>query len=280
MTETRRAALARGAARLGSIEGGRRDAAILLRWATGLSAASLTAHDDEEMTGTETARYADALSRRAAREPVSHIIGGREFWGRWFAVTPDVLDPRPETEVMVAAALERPFASVLDLGVGSGCLLATMLAERPAAHGAGVDASRAALDTAARNLRDLGVAARATLQKGDWLDGVEGLFDLVLCNPPYIAETEMAALAPELSHEPEMALTPGGDGLAPYRAIAPKLLDVLAPEGRAMFEIGPTQARDVSAIFAANGWPAPEIRNDFDGRDRCLIFSAPAANTS
>lgn len=273
MSETRRAALRRGGDALSHIEGGGRDAAVLLRWVVGVSAATLTAYDDEPLTAGETDRFSQALKRRASREPVSHIIGGREFWGRWFEVTADVLDPRPETEIMVSAALERSFEQVLDLGVGSGCLLGTMLAERPGATGLGIDASDAALRVTARNMQALDVQGRATLLRGDWLDGVVGLFDLVLCNPPYIAEDEMAGLSPELSHEPAIALTPGGDGLAPYRAIAPRLADVLAPGGRAMFEIGPTQARDVSAIFAAEGWAAPDIRRDFDGRDRCLIFA-------
>ncbi len=278
MTETRRAALFRGVECLKPIQGGGRDASILLQWATNLSAVHLSAYDDDLLTDEEQARYSDALKRRLAREPVSHIIGGREFWGRWFQVTPAVLDPRPETEIMVAAALEKPFATVLDLGTGSGCLLGTMLSERQNAKGVGVDASVAALKVAGKNLANLGVADRATLQVGDWLQGVTGAFDLIVCNPPYIAASEMAGLTAELSYEPQMALTPGGDGLAPYRAIAPLLRGVMAPTGRAMFEIGPTQANDVAAIFAAAGWGAPEVRKDFDGRDRCLIFSPSAAN--
>lgn len=273
MSETRRDALRRGAAVLAHIEGGGRDAAVLLRWAAGISAATLSAYDDEPLTDEAATRFAAALTRRASREPVSHILGGREFWGRWFEATPAVLDPRPETEIMVAAALEQSFQRVLDLGTGSGCLLGTMVAERGEATGLGVDASAGALAVAGRNLAALGVSARAVLKHGDWLLGIDEQFDLILCNPPYIAEAEMPQLAQELSHEPVMALTPGGDGLDPYRAIAPRLDAVLSATGRAMFEIGPTQATDVAAIFAAEDWPAPDIRCDFDGRDRCLIFT-------
>ncbi|MEX2519690.1 MAG: peptide chain release factor N(5)-glutamine methyltransferase [Paracoccaceae bacterium] len=223
-----------------------------------------------------------ALAMRKGRAPLSHIVGGREFWGRWILVTPDVLDPRPETETLIAAALGRPETvrppgRVLDLGVGSGAILGTVLAESPEATGVGVDASRAALAVAKRNMEALGVAARADLRLGDWFDGVEEGFDLILCNPPYIAEEEMAALSEEVrGHEPHLALTPGGDGLAAYRRIAPELAVFLRRRGRALFEIGPTQAEPVAKIFGAFGWPAPIIHRDMDGRDRCLEYRRKA----
>lgn len=275
MSETHAALLRRASAALGAagIEGAARDAELLLRWAAGMDGAAFSVRRMEAASADATARFEEALERRLRREPVSHIVGAREFWGRRFEVNRDVLDPRPESETTIAAALRRPGGRVLDLGVGSGCLLGAVLAERPGATGLGVDASEAALAVAARNLAALGLGERATLRKGDWLDGVEGRFDIVLCNPPYIAETEMAGLAPEVrEHEPLMALTPGGDGLAPYRAIAPALAAVLAPGGTAFFEIGPTQAKDVTEIFAAAGWAPPRVHKDMDGRDRCLEF--------
>lgn len=271
--------LAEGAAQLAAagVEGGARDAELILRWAAGLDAAGLSARlgDDANTLPPEAAaRLADGLAARAARSPVSHIVGGRYFWGRWFEVTPDVLDPRPETEVMVAAALDGPAPTrVLDLGVGSGCLLATMLAERPGATGLGVDASRAALAVAARNLAAHGADARAEVKLGDWCDGLLEGFDLILCNPPYIAEDEMPGLAPEvLGHEPRLALTPGGDGLDAYRRIAPELAAYLRRKGRAFFEIGPDQAAAVQVIFGAFGWSGAMVHRDMDGRDRCLEF--------
>lgn len=261
---------------LAGAPGPRRDAAVLLQWALGIDAAAMVAYGDAPLSEAEAGRFAAAVERRADRAPVSHIVGGREFWGRWFQVSRDVLDPRPETEILIAAALDSPTpASILDLGVGSGCILGTLLAEWPDAHGQGVDVSPDALAVAARNLAALGVDRRAELHVGDWLSGVRGVFDLITCNPPYVTEDEMTGLSPEVAmHEPHMALTPGGDGLAPYRILAPALAAHLSSGGRAMLEIGPKQAQDVAGIFAASGWAAPVIHRDLDGRDRCLVFHA------
>ncbi|MFN3260663.1 MAG: peptide chain release factor N(5)-glutamine methyltransferase [Pikeienuella sp.] len=284
MSESWDEARRRGAALLAAagIEGAARDAERLLRWAGGLEGAALAARGDEPAPIEARLRYDGALAKRAGRAPLSHIVGGREFWGRWFEVTKDVLDPRPESETMIAAALAEPEGAaspgkVLDLGVGSGALLATILSERPEATGLGIDASRAALAVAARNLAQHGLAHRAALRIGDWLDGLEEGFDLILCNPPYIAEAEVEALAPEVrDHEPRLALTPGGDGLDPYRRIAPDLAAFLRRRGRAFFEIGPDHAAPVSAIFAAFGWPQPILHRDMDGRDRCLEWRRKA----
>ena len=277
MSETYDAALRRGAARLAEagIDSAMGDARALLAWAVDVSTTQLTGRLRDPAPEHSLLKFNAALNQRAGRSPVSHITGGRLFWGRWFEVTPDVLDPRPETEILIARALAAPSpGKVLDLGVGSACILGTVLAERPDAQGLGVDASAKALTIARRNLDLLGVSERSNLVVGDWLEGVSGHFDLVLCNPPYISETEMPGLSPEgFRHEPHMALTPGGDGLAPYRIIAPKLRGVLSATGAAMFEIGPTQAAAVTAIFARAGWAAPEILCDFDGRDRCLVFA-------
>lgn len=278
MSETHAAALARGAALLAKagVDNAPRDAELLLRHATGLTGAALSARLTDEAEPETIAGYDEALARRAAREPLSHITGGREFWGRRFEVTADVLDPRPETETLIAAALDSPgWRRVLDLGVGSGCILLTLLAERPAADGLGIDASEAALAVAARNRAALGLERRAELRFGDWLENVDGRFDLITCNPPYIAADEMPGLSPEVAgHEPRMALTPGGDGLDAYRAVARRMARVLAPGGMALFEIGPAQAAAVAAIFAAAGWAAPDVLPDLDGRDRCLRFRA------
>ena len=271
-----RAALLREAARrldAACVPDAAGDARALLRWASGLSAASFGISLNDPPGAEEAARFAGAVAQRAARRPVSQIIGRREFWGRDFIVTPDVLDPRPETETLIAAALEGPASRILDLGTGSGCILLTVLAERPRATGVGVDASAPALAVAARNAAALGLDARADLRKGNWCAGLAGRFDLILSNPPYIAEEEIADLSPEVrEHEPRLALTPGGDGLDPYRRIAPEMAFCLRRKGRALFEIGPTQAEAVTGIFGAFGWPAPIIHKDMDGRDRCLEY--------
>lgn len=280
MSESWDAARRRGAAQLSraGIDGAARDAELLLRWAAGFSGAALVARGDDLAKAAAIERFDAAVIRRIGRAPLSHIVGGREFWGRWFQVTPDVLDPRPETETLIAAALEtfekvRSAGRILDLGVGSGAILGTVLAELPGATGVGIDASRAALSVARFNLEALGVAARAELRLGDWFDGVEEGFDLVLSNPPYIAEAEMSGLSEEVrEHEPHLALTPGGDGLDAYRRIAPDLAVFLRRGGRAIFEIGPTQADAVGAIFGAFGWPQPILHRDMDGRARCLEY--------
>jgi release factor glutamine methyltransferase len=269
-----RAALLReGAAALtaAGVEPAAGDARALLRWASGLSGAAFSASLRDAPAGAEAAAFRAAIAARKARQPVSQIIGAREFWGRSFEVTPDVLDPRPETEVLIAAALHGPApARMLDLGVGSGCILLSLLAEWPEARGLGIDASRPALAVAARNADALGLGARVDLRLGDWARGLEGIFDLIVSNPPYIPQAQMAGLSPEVAlWEPRLALTPGGDGLGAYRAIAGDLARLLAPGGRALFEVGAGQGPAVSALLQAAGRMI-SVHDDFDGRGRCV----------
>jgi release factor glutamine methyltransferase len=220
------------------------------------------------------ARLDQALAARLCHQPVSQIRGWRDFWNHRFRVTPDVLDPRPETERLVALALEQPFARVLDLGTGSGAILISLLAARPGAAGVGVDLSPAALDIARDNARAIGVTAEFRLS--DWFADVTGPFDLIVSNPPYIAEAELPALAPEVRDwEPRMALTPGGDGLAAYRAITAGAGAHLAPGGRLMVEIGPAQGQAVAALFHAAGLAGVRVLPDLDGRDRVVAGRAP-----
>lgn len=206
---------------------------------------------------------------------MSHLLGYRDFWSYRFKVTPDVLDPRPETETLIEAALAQPFDSVLDLGTGSGCILLTLLAERGGATGIGVDASPAALRVAEQNAAALGVADRCALEVSDWYAGVGGTFDLIVSNPPYIAAGEMSGLAPELSHEPRMALTDEADGLSCYRIITAGARAHLVPGGWLMVEIGPTQGAAVLQMFDAAGLTDVQIRTDLDGRDRVVIGRNP-----
>lgn len=249
-----------------------REARLLLRWASGLSAAAFSAALAEPSPADEQARFLDGVTRRARREPFSHISGTRPFWGREFLVTGDVLDPRPETETLIAEAIRHPFRTVLDLGVGSGCILLTLLSERPAAVGLGVDLSVDALEVARRNAATLGLSARVQFQQGHWLQDVSGTFDLVVSNPPYIAEDEMDGLAPEVrDYEPAIALTPGGDGLDAYRDISARIGSVLAPGGRVVVEIGPTQAGAVSDLLRRGGLTCDAPVPDMDGRDRVII---------
>jgi release factor glutamine methyltransferase len=274
-------ALAPAVARLAAagVEGAARDARVLLAHALGVAPDRLTLHLPDEMTGPQARAYEEALSAREARQPVAQITGRRLFWGQWFRVTRDTLDPRPETETLVAAALEEPFLKMLDLGTGTGCILLSCLRGMPMARGLGVDISEAALEVAAGNSRDFGVQDRARFQRSDWFQEVSGAFDLIVSNPPYIAASEMAALAPEVRDwEPHLALTPGGDGLDAYRMIARGAGARLMPGGRLMVEIGPTQGAAVAGLFAAAGLEQIRIRPDLDGRDRVVAAVKPDAD--
>ncbi|MFZ5964697.1 peptide chain release factor N(5)-glutamine methyltransferase [Thalassococcus sp. BH17M4-6] len=217
--------------------------------------------------------YNVLVERRSERVPVSHLIGRREFYGRPFLVTPQVLDPRPETETLIEAALAAPFSRVLDLGTGSGCILLTLLAEQAGATGVGGDVSAEALNVAYWNRNAMQLEPRAALVEASWFDGLrpEDRFDLIVSNPPYIAAAELPGLSPEVrQYEPRLALTDGGDGLAAYRAIAVGVGAHLAPGGRLLLEIGPTQAAAVSAILSQAGLVDIRVIPDLDGRDRVV----------
>lgn len=251
------------------------DARRLMAHALGLAPDRLLLVQADRLGDVAAELFARQVEERRRRRPLAQIVGSRLFWGRDFLVTEDVLDPRPETETLVAEALAGRFSSVLDLGTGSGCLLVTLLAERPGASGAGTDVSEAALAVARANARRHGVEGRARWQRADWLAGVEGRFDLIVSNPPYVAAGEMAGLEPEVRlWEPRLALTDGGDGLSAYRAILSDAARVLAPGGRVMVEVGASQAPEVLALGRALGWGAAETRPDLDGRARLCLFRA------
>jgi release factor glutamine methyltransferase len=254
------------------VEDGARDARVLLAHALGIGHDRLTLKLQDEMTGPQEVVYDQALAARMARQPVAQITGRRLFWGQSFRVTRDVLDPRPETETLVAEALRAPFLKLLDLGTGTGCILLSCLKGMPMARGLGTDISDAALQVAVGNTRDLGLEARARFRKSDWFANVTGAYDLIVSNPPYIAAEEMPALAPEVRDwEPHLALSPGGDGLDAYRAIARGAGARLMPGGRLLVEIGPTQGAAVSALFTEAGLAGIRILPDMDGRDRVVV---------
>jgi release factor glutamine methyltransferase len=216
------------------------------------------------------------LSRREHREPVSHILGRKGFWKIMLSVTPDVLTPRPDTETVVEYVLrdfpEHAAWSVLDLGVGSGAILLSILAERPAARGLGVDVSEEALAVARDNAASLGLAGRLALLRGDWTEGLgESSFDLVVSNPPYIAAAVLETLEPEVrDHEPRLALEGGADGLMHYRRLAPEILRVLKPGGRFAVEIGYDQKAAVEALFKDAGAIGVQTIRDLGDRDRVV----------
>ncbi|MEM6578917.1 MAG: peptide chain release factor N(5)-glutamine methyltransferase [Pseudomonadota bacterium] len=247
-----------------------RDARAILAHSLGQPPDRLTLMLDEPVDQSVKSRTDALVARRLAREPLSHLTGYRAFYEHVFQVSPAVLDPRPETECLVRAALEHPFDHVLDLGTGSGCILLSLLAARPASSGVGTDVSPQALEVAAANASALGIEPRAMFLLSDWFETVEGRFDLIVSNPPYIAEDEMAALAPELSYEPRGALTDERDGLSAYRAILPQARAFLAPGGRVMVEVGWKQGPSVCRMFHEAGYQHIRMRPDLDGRDRIV----------
>lgn len=272
-------AMAAAAARLraAGVPDPARDARILLAHAASVDAARVTLIAPEEIAPEIAERFEQLVALRAVRVPVSQLIGSRGFYGRDFRISRDVLDPRPETETLIELALSEPFDRVLDLGTGSGCILVTLLAERPTATGVGADLSEAACLQASANAVLHKVADRAEVIQSDWFERVEGRFDLIVSNPPYLAATEMADVAPELrDHEPAMALTDGLDGLSVYRIIADQAQGYLTAAGRVLVEIGWEQGDAVSAIFRDAGWAGVTLAHDLDGRPRVVCADTPA----
>ena len=225
----------------------------------------------------ERERFGGLVARRAQREPLAHITGLREFWSLPIHVTRDTLIPRPDSETLVEAALDRVAdrrapLSVLDLGTGSGCLLLALLHELPTACGIGLDIDARALAVARENAATLGLAARARFVGDDWARGLKGRFDLIVCNPPYVAEGDLARLDPEVAaFEPHRALAGGPDGLDCYRRIAPRLRSLLAKRGAAFLEVGAGQAAAVTGMLGGHGLDVIGTRNDLAGIPRCVV---------
>lgn len=262
------------------IENARLDARLLIGHALGVGPEAVMGYPERTMDRGARGRLADLLARRAEREPLARIIGRREFWSLSFKITADTLDPRPDSETVVRSALDTLRASaaaigrpprILDLGTGSGCLLLALLHELPDASGIGVDRSEAAVAVARENAVLLGLTDRAAFFTGDWGAGIDGDFDCIVANPPYIPNSEIASLAPEVAgFEPRLALSGGCDGLDGYRAIAPRLPRLLAPMGAASVEIGAGQAAAAAQVFRRVGLRIAGIDRDLAGRERCL----------
>lgn len=259
------------------IEGARRDARLLLAAALGLDPAQVLARPERPLSPIELDRAEAMIARRAAREPVSRILGRREFWGLEFAITPVVLDPRPDSETLVQAVLDRldgrtAGLDILDLGTGSGCLLLALLSELPAARGLGLDVSEAALGVARKNAAILGFSARTRFEQGSWGVNLKGVWQVIVSNPPYINDQEFEGLAPEVAlHDPREALAAGPDGLDAYRALLPQAVRLLAPGGLLALEAGIGQQMTVEALVRASGLvPLGRVR-DLGGIERCLL---------
>jgi release factor glutamine methyltransferase len=261
----------------------RLEARLLLELATGRPRAAQLLAPDQPLEPLAEERLSQLLSRRLSGEPWAYLAGCREFYGRMFEVGPEVLVPRPETELLVELAFahlsDRRYAplSILDIGTGSGCLLVSLLAGLEAAFGIGTDLSLAALQLARRNARRHGVADRAGFICTDFAAALAGPFDLIVANPPYLTDAELAAAARELHAEPALALRGGADGLDAYRAIAADLPRLLAPEGLALIELAAPRSEAIAAVFAAKGLRLSSLAHDLAGLPRVLVLEPGAA---
>lgn len=258
----------------------RRRARRLIAAALDVEPGELLMHAGQPLAGGEAERLRGLVARLAKGEPSSRIFGRREFWGLDFALSPDTLDPRPDSETVIEAVLarrqdRRAALQVLDLGTGTGCLLCAILTEYPAASGVGVDVSAGAAATARGNARALGLGERARFVVGNWADALDGRFDVIVANPPYISAGELAALPPAVGrYDPRRALDGGEDGLAAYRQIAARICALLRPGGLLVAEIGKGQAAAVGRIFGEGGLLIGAVERDLAGIGRCVVATA------
>ena len=265
------------------IEAPAREARLLLSHASGLTPTRIMAYPEQAIDAAAADAFERLVGRRVAREPVARILGTREFWSLDFTITPATLDPRPDSETIVEAALDRvpdkhSRLSIIDFGTGTGCLLLALLNELPNATGLGVDRSEAAARVAAGNARRLDFADRAQFIVGDWAQALTGPVDLIVSNPPYIPAGDIAGLEPEVrEHDPLTALVGGADGLDPYRLLVPETARLLTPGGHVVFEVGQGQADAVAGLGRAAGLVLHEQRADLGGIARAVVLGKPAA---
>jgi release factor glutamine methyltransferase len=264
----------------------RRRARWLIATSLDLSPTELLVYPERELDHSEAEWLDSLVHRMASGEPLSRVLGRREFWGLNFTLSSETLDPRADSETIIEAVLARvadrgASIRVLDLGTGSGCLLLALLSEFHAATGIGVDLSEGAVTTARHNAGALGLADRTGFLVGDWGTALAGRFEVILTNPPYIASSELAELPSEVNrYDPRRALDGGDDGLAAYRSIAENLLELLAPFGLILVEVGSGQATAVAAILAARGLSIEAIECDLVGTERCVIARRTAGAQS
>ncbi len=269
-----------------SIENARREARLLLGHATGLRQEAMISDPDLAIDEARADAFRAIVDRRCNREPMSHILGQRQFWDLTFMVNADVLDPRPETETVVEEVHDRlPDRNggfcFADFGTGSGCLLLTLLSCYPKAEGIGIDASSAACDMARNNAEALALSGRAAIVHGDWnsiLLGCGADIDCLVANPPYIPTADIAALEPEVAgYEPHIALDGGADGLNAYRVIIPTAFDALKPGGLIVLEVGQGQADTVLSMLHSAGFTETAMRRDLSAIDRVVSGIKPSS---
>ena len=259
------------------VDSPRLDAEVLLSHILKCDRIHLYVNFDRPLVGEELSSFRQMVKARAQRMPVAYIFGEKEFMGHSFRVTPDVLIPRPDTEILVEEAIrllaEKEAPSIVDIGTGSGAILLSVLKGTEGSTGVAVDLSPAALAVAKSNGERLGLADRAEFRLGDLYAPVDGLFDAILSNPPYIPVRDMEGLSPEVKQEPEMALVGGEDGLDFYRRLIDEAPEYLKEDGIILFEVGIHQAQDVAELGKRRGFSAQRILPDYAGIDRVVVLS-------
>lgn len=229
-----------------------------------------------QLTDDQKNKAETAIARRLAGEPVSRILGYREFWGRKFFLSPSTLDPRPDTETLIEAVLESPWKEprILDLGTGTGCILLTLLHEIRGSTGVGIDLSSEACLTAQKNADAHGLSSRATIQNADWVESLDDTYDLIVSNPPYIPSDIIPTLSSEVqNHDPILALDGGEDGLNPYKFLLSALKKFLVPGGFIFFEIGQGQLPDIERLVKNSDATLIQSWTDLGGVPRVVKIS-------
>ena len=258
------------------IEGAARDARILTAYALQIPISELSLKISQQVSEKIIVKLEKLILRRINREPISKILGRRDFWGRTFSINENVLDPRGDTETLIEFVIEKPVKSVLELGTGSGAIAITLACEWKEVHVTAIDISKEALSLAKRNAEKFNVQNKIDFFKSDWFEAVKGSFDLIICNPPYIGLIEKDELSDEvIKYDPEIALFAGCDGLDAYKKIIPNLAKFLNPDGFVVLEIGASQSNQVKNMMNVVGFIETQVVKDLSGKDRLVASKSP-----
>ena len=254
------------------IEGASRDARILTAYTLQIPVSDLSLKINEKVSGKITSKLEKLILRRINREPISKILGRRDFWGRTFSINENVLDPRGDTETLIDFVIEKPVKSVLELGTGSGAIAVTLACEWKEVHVTATDISENALSLAKINAEKFNVENKIHFLTSDWFETVNGAFDLIISNPPYIGLIEQDEISAEvIKYDPEIALFGGSDGMEAYKRIIPKLAKFLNPDGLVALETGASQSNQVKNMMNAVGFIDAKIIKDLSGKDRLVV---------
>lgn len=260
------------------IEDAARDVRLIMQYVLGVTQEAIVAGRVVDISDDEACYFMQLIQRRAQNEPVAKIIGSKAFWKDTFLTTKDTLDPRPDTEIIIETITQKyedRFAPLrfLDLGTGTGCVLLSLLREYPFARGVGVDKSDAAVQVAQRNARTLRLVNRTDILLSDWTQQVEGQFDIIVSNPPYISQSDYEILPSDVKHyDPKSALVAGDDGLEAYRQLIPLAVDKLVDGGWLLLEVGVGQAQQVGAIGVVAGLQLDSVQTDLAGIERVVVL--------